>query len=107
MVFFIGGFQPKTIYVDKHPRNCPVCSHISVYHKRIDYYLSLFFIPLFPVKKGTSFLACNNCNSILDEKGRIFRGQQPENKCSFCGRSVGEDFIFCPYCGKSVGKEHR
>jgi DNA-directed RNA polymerase subunit RPC12/RpoP len=103
MFFFIGGVQPKTVLVDKQPRDCLSCGQRFVYLKRTDHYLSLFFIPLFPVKKGIPFLVCNRCGSVVDETGRGIREQHTENRCSHCGRSVEEDYVYCPYCGKSVG----
>lgn len=71
MFFFIGGVQPKTVRIDKQARLCPACQHSAVYLKRVDHYLSLFFIPLFPVKKGIPFLSCDNCHSVFDETGLI------------------------------------
>ena len=69
MFFFIGGIQPKTVTVDRQPRSCPSCGHFGVYLKRVDHYVSLFFIPVFPVKRGTPFLSCENCNAVIDEHG--------------------------------------
>jgi DNA-directed RNA polymerase subunit RPC12/RpoP len=70
----------------------------------VDQYLSLFFIPLFPVKKGTPFWICENCNTHFDDQGRplisVYRDET--RLCPHCGRSVGDDFIFCPYCGQRV-----
>jgi RNA polymerase subunit RPABC4/transcription elongation factor Spt4 len=104
MFFFIGGVQPKTIRLDKQPRFCPVCGHQEVYLKRVDQFLSLFFIPLFPVKKGAPFLACNNCKSVFDEGGlAVHKGQQDKPRtCPYCGRALEADFEFCPRCGKKV-----
>ena len=69
MFFFIGGVQPKTVRLDMQARLCPVCHHSTVYLKRVDHYLSLFFIPLFPVKKGIPFLSCDKCRTVFDERG--------------------------------------
>ena len=104
MFFFIGGVQPRTVIVDKQPRTCPECGHSRLYLKRIDQYVSLFFIPLLPIKRGIPFLACENCNSVLDEQGfRVGTNQhRRENKCTYCGGRVESDFSFCPYCGRSV-----
>ncbi|UCG66873.1 MAG: zinc ribbon domain-containing protein [Deltaproteobacteria bacterium] len=90
--------------VDKQPRSCPACGHVGVYQKRVDHYVSLFFIPLFPVKRGTPFLMCEKCNTILDEHGARmdFEQTRGENRCPSCGRTVGRDFVFCPYCGKAL-----
>jgi len=104
MFFFIGGIQPKTIYVDRQARICPACGQYEVYLKRVDHYVSLFFIPLFPVKKGTPFLVCENCKTTLDEHGYRMDIEQAvdQRKCPHCGRQIDSDFTFCPYCGKTV-----
>jgi len=107
MFFFIGGIQPKTVLVDRQPRSCPACGHVGVYQKRVDHYVSLFFIPLFPVKRGTPFLMCEKCNTILDEHGAgmdrtDFEQMRGENRCPSCGRPINADFTFCPYCGKAL-----
>ena len=104
MFFFIGGIQPKTILIDKQPRSCHACGNFEVYLKRVDHYLSLFFIPLFPVKRGTPFLICENCKTIFDERGYRMDAEQAmrKNRCPNCGRSIDPDFTFCPYCGKAL-----
>ncbi len=104
MFFFIGGVQPKTVRVDRRARLCPHCGHHELYLKRIDHYFSLFFIPLFPVKKGVPFLSCDNCHSVFDEEGKVAGMPFPRGirKCPYCGRSLEEDFEFCPRCGKRV-----
>ena len=102
--FFIGGIQPKTVTVDRQPRSCPSCGHVGVYLKRVDHYMSLFFIPLFPVKRGTPFLLCENCKTVIDERGPRTDFERPpaKNICPFCGGAVEGDFAFCPYCGKAL-----
>jgi hypothetical protein len=104
MFFFIGGVQPKTVRLDKQARLCPVCGHQEVHLKRVDQYLSLFFIPLFPVKKGTPFLACDNCQSVFDEGGLTVHEGRTDRPltCPYCGRTLEADFDFCPRCGKRV-----
>jgi RNA polymerase subunit RPABC4/transcription elongation factor Spt4 len=104
MFFFIGGIQPKTVLIDKQARSCPACGHFEINQKRVDHYLSLFFIPLFPVKRGTPFLICENCNTIIDEHGYSKGVERPmrEQRCPSCGRKVAPDFTFCPYCGKAL-----
>jgi endogenous inhibitor of DNA gyrase (YacG/DUF329 family) len=105
MFFFIGGIQPKTIVVDKQARPCPACGHIEVYLKRVDHYLSLFFIPLFPVKKGTSFFICENCNTTFDDLHRhqtYMKQDVSIRNCPYCWKEINPDFKFCPYCGKNL-----
>jgi len=104
MFFLIGGIQPKTVLVDKQARSCSACGHFEVYLKRVDHYLSLFFIPLFPVKKGAPFSICENCKTVLDE--HVYRTNAEEGvgekRCARCGGPVNPDFTFCPYCGKAL-----
>jgi len=104
MFFFIGGVQPKTVLIDRQARSCPACGHFEIHQKRVDHYLSLFFIPLFPVKRGTAFLICEKCNTIIDEHGYSTGFERPmrEQRCPSCGRKVAPDFTFCPYCGKAL-----
>jgi RNA polymerase subunit RPABC4/transcription elongation factor Spt4 len=104
MFFFIGGVQPKTVRLDRQVRVCPQCGHHELYLKRIDHYFSLFFIPLFPVKRGVPFLSCDNCHSVLDEEGNIagVPFKEEVRKCPYCGRLLEDDFEYCPRCGKRV-----
>jgi len=105
MFFFIGGIQPKTVVIDKQARPCPSCGHPEVYLKRMDHYLSLFFIPLFPVKKGVPFFICENCKVTFDNlHGYRVDIEQDANKrkCPHCGKQIDPHFNFCPYCGNPV-----
>jgi hypothetical protein len=103
MFFFIGGIQPKTVVVDKQARPCPTCGHIEVCLKRVDHYLSLFFIPLFPVKKGVSFFACERCKTTFDDLSGYRANMNVSRKnCPHCGKQIEPHFNFCPYCGKKL-----
>jgi RNA polymerase subunit RPABC4/transcription elongation factor Spt4 len=104
MFFLIGGIQPKTVTIEKQARYCPSCGQLGVSLKRVDHYVSLFFIPLFPVKRGIPFLICDHCNTVLDERtyGTGSEGYVREKRCPSCGRKVDPDFAFCPYCGKPL-----
>jgi rRNA maturation endonuclease Nob1 len=103
MFFFIGGLQPKTVLIDRQVRDCSACGHHEVHLKRVDQYLSLFFIPLFPVKRGTPFLICENCKTVFDEGGiRMDIKRERKKRCPRCGRELASDFLFCPYCGKTL-----
>jgi RNA polymerase subunit RPABC4/transcription elongation factor Spt4 len=104
MFFFIGGVQPKTVILNKQAKVCPQCGHPEICQKRVDNYLSLFFIPLFPVKRGIPFWVCDNCNTFFDEMGSplISIKSRGSKTCSFCKRAVGSDYIYCPYCGKNL-----
>ncbi|UCE40298.1 MAG: zinc ribbon domain-containing protein [Candidatus Aminicenantes bacterium] len=104
MFFFIGGVQPKTIRLEKQARLCLACQHSTAYLKRVDHYLSLFFIPLFPVKRGTPFFSCDNCGTVFDERGMAVydRPKGSSRVCPYCGRALAEDFDYCPRCGKKI-----
>ncbi len=71
----------------------------------MDHYVSLFFIPLIPVKRGEAFLECDRCGAVFDEEGRPgsagFR-QRPEHACPRCGEEVAPGYKFCPYCGQRI-----
>jgi len=104
MFFFIGGIQPKTVTVDDQPRMCPSCGLYRSRLKRVDHYVSVFFIPLFPVKRGMPFLQCESCGSISRETGEIrYEPQKTAGRtCPYCGESVESSFRFCPSCGKRL-----
>ncbi|HSB04435.1 MAG TPA: zinc ribbon domain-containing protein [Thermodesulfobacteriota bacterium] len=102
---FIGGVQPRKTKVDDLPRICPNCGLPSARLKRLDHYLSLFFIPLIPVKRGERFLECDRCGRVFDEPGRTqpttFQ-RRPDRICPKCGREAAPDFNYCPHCGHGI-----
>ena len=103
MFFFIGGIQPKTVLVDDQPRVCPICGLGQARLKRVDHYLSLFFIPLFRVKKGDPFLECPQCGV----SGRPYSttagpSRDLPPRCPHCGYPVEATFQYCPHCGRSL-----
>jgi len=107
MFFFIAGIQPKTVHPDGLSRMCPSCGLYQASLKRVDHYLSIFFLPVFRVKKGIPFLECKRCGSLSSESGeaRFESPKKPDRKCPYCGGILEQAFHFCPFCGKSVGGE--
>lgn len=109
MFFFVGGIQPKTKTLDENPRLCPACGLAQARLKRIDHYLSLFFIPLFPVKKGEPLLMCDRCGYAAPPE-ETFHGRPTDMapppmvavRCPSCGKTLEPSFAYCPYCGKKV-----
>ncbi|PKN63526.1 MAG: zinc-ribbon domain-containing protein [Deltaproteobacteria bacterium HGW-Deltaproteobacteria-15] len=100
---FIGGVQPRTRTLEEQPRRCPSCGLSQAFLKRTDHYFSLFFVPLFPIQKGTPFLECRSCGTIFGESGEI--RARPDSTCAHCGARVERTFRFCPACGKpTVGR---
>ncbi|MBN1272449.1 MAG: zinc ribbon domain-containing protein [Candidatus Aminicenantes bacterium] len=104
MFFFIGGIQPRTVKLDDTPRTCPSCGHISCRQKKTDHYFSLFFIPLFPVKKESPFLDCEHCGRKFEVNGSPLDVDfdRYQKQCPYCGRPLDPDFDTCPSCGKKV-----
>jgi hypothetical protein len=89
-MIFIAGVSPKTKILDANPRRCPRCGLPGARLKRVDHYLTLFFIPLFPIRKGEPFLGCDRCEGI----------ERPEGlSCAKCGKALRPEFKFCPFCG--------
>ena len=110
MFFLIAGVQPRTRTLDDTPRRCPNCGRNTAKLKRIDHYFSLFFIPLFPVKRGDEILLCENCGHSSSPEGETFfvrpgvaeDGERPAGICPECGRAVEARFSYCPYCGSRL-----
>lgn len=105
MFFFIGGIQPREITIDSNPGRCPSCGLHQARCIRVDHYISLFFIPLIPVKKGTPFIKCDRCGALSDpsaEAPLFTENSITGRKCAHCGRALGPDFKYCPFCGKAL-----
>jgi hypothetical protein len=104
MFFFIAGIQPKTVELDAPSRVCPKCGLNQARLKRVDHYLSLFFIPLFPVKRGRPFLECRSCAGVFTETGQPWHEPSPKGppSCPACGRPLDASFRYCPSCGQPV-----
>ena len=103
-MIFIAGISPKTKTIDQNPRRCPVCGLHQAYCRRVDHYLSLFFIPVLRVKKGEPFISCDRCEATTHESGPGFSlpPKDEDPRCRYCGKLLNSDFKFCPYCSKRV-----
>lgn len=104
MFFFIAGIQPRTVTLDDTPRICPACGLAQARLKRVDDYVSLFFIPLFPLRKGQPVLMCDRCHaaSYPDAPAATPSGVRQKKECGHCGFPVESEFNYCPHCGKRV-----
>jgi hypothetical protein len=104
MFFLIAGIQPKTVDLDSHSRRCSSCGLYQARLKRIDHYISLFFVRLVRVKKGEPFIQCQSCGSVFSESGETWHqaAGRPETRCSRCGTPLESAFRFCPGCGKQI-----
>jgi RNA polymerase subunit RPABC4/transcription elongation factor Spt4 len=101
-MIFIGGVAPKTTIIDQTPRLCPVCGLAQARLQRVDHYLSIFFIPVFRVQKGETFIFCNRCDQPVFDATNDAANEEHHfsRSCSTCGRALAEDHRFCPYCGQ-------
>jgi hypothetical protein len=103
-MIFVAGVAPKIKIMDQTPRRCPGCGLNQAHYRRIDHYLSLFFIPILRVKKGEPFIMCDRCAQTFHEFGSDFTRQQPEKAgmCKYCGKMLDRDFKYCPNCGRRI-----
>lgn len=105
MFLFIGGVQPKTVNVEEHPRLCRSCGLPRARLKRIDHYVSLFFIPVLRIKKGPTFLECDRCGILSEAQGDMGDAGPRDRSvrtCPQCGRIADQDFRYCPACGQRI-----
>ena len=104
MFFFIGGIQPKAVDLEDHPRMCPSCGLYQARLRRVDHYVSLFFIPLFRIRKGEAFVECRSCGGLSRESGEPWSGPLTGEPrvCPECNRHVKSEYSFCPYCGRHL-----
>ncbi|MFP5213380.1 MAG: zinc ribbon domain-containing protein [Acidobacteriota bacterium] len=102
MFFFIGGIQPRTVTIDETPRLCPACGLAQARLRRVDHCLSLFFIPLFPVKRGEPVLMCDRCGAVSPPDAPPGGVAMAADRCRKCGFRVESDFRYCPHCGSRI-----
>lgn len=102
--FFIAGISPKVKVLDEKPRRCPVCGLHQAYCKRVDQYLSVFFIPILKVKTGRPVLMCARCERTVSELGPEAAPpvQVAARRCRFCSKDLSPDYTFCPHCGRRL-----
>jgi hypothetical protein len=102
--FFIGGLQPRIKVLDEKPRACPRCGLHQAYLKRVDHYLSLFFIPVLRVKTGEPVLICNRCEGPVADRhldsDRTTDFPGGRKTCRFCNRDFPSEYSYCPVCGR-------
>ena len=101
----IGGVQPKVKVLEENPRRCPRCGLHQAYLKRVDHYLSVFFIPVLKIKTGQPVLICNRCEQPAHDSGSDLPRPQPSpatRSCRFCDKAFPRDYNFCPICGRRL-----
>jgi len=104
MFLFIAGIQPKTVRLDDQPRMCPSCGLCQARLKRMDHYFSVFFFPIFRVKKGIPFLECQKCGSLSQRHGGEWMGTPVRDRgiCAYCRKPLEREYRYCPFCGRPV-----
>jgi hypothetical protein len=101
--FLIGGVQPRVTVLEETPRRCPRCGLHQARLKRVDHYLSLFFIPVIKVKTGEPVLVCDRCERpAYDRDSAPARPQAATRPCRFCARDFPAEYTFCPLCGRRL-----
>jgi endogenous inhibitor of DNA gyrase (YacG/DUF329 family) len=124
MFFFIGGLQPRREILDEGPVPCPRCGRRAARIEQIRHYLSVFFIPLIPVRKGEPYLVCESCELVqplpadgpagypeaydpdtyrdLDESLEEGLDEDSPLTCPQCGGPIEPEFDYCPFCGHKL-----
>ena len=104
MFFFIAGIQPKTIEIEGQSRMCPSCGLYQSRLKRVDHYFSVFFLPLFRVRKGRPYMECRSCGGLFSESGQPWVDPPAgrTKRCANCGEALHPGFRYCPSCGKQA-----
>jgi ribosomal protein L37E len=100
-MIFIGGVGPRKKRLDYQPRICSNCGLSQAYLTRVDHWLSVFFIPIFPVRRGQPVVLCDRCGHVDGESGKtIAEGVDlATSQCHRCGESLEKGFRYCPQCG--------
>lgn len=106
--------QPKRAKLPEPARTCPACGRLSLERVRHDLWLSLFFIPVLPVKRGQPLWECSQCGygapqapapaaprptPARDEPPGLPAPGQGPGRCRFCGQPLEPGFKYCPNCG--------
>ncbi|HIJ35930.1 MAG TPA: zinc ribbon domain-containing protein [Deltaproteobacteria bacterium] len=70
--------------------------------KRVDHYISIFFLPVVRIKKGEPFLECTACGQMEEVSAQGWDRPLPNRQyqCGACGKQLEQGFRFCPFCGK-------
>jgi len=100
--FFIGGVQPRIKVLDEIPRRCPRCGLHQARLKRLDHYLSVFFIPVLKVKTGEPMLICDRCEMPVRESEAAPTSTEAGKVCRFCKKDFPAEYAFCPVCGRRL-----
>ena len=68
-MIFIFGITPKQTASVTGEFQCPICEATRSYRLRSQRsYVSVFFLPVFPVGKEQRILQCTTCHTVLPEK---------------------------------------
>jgi hypothetical protein len=117
---FVGGVAPRAVKTRLPGALCPSCrASGAVRETRVDQVLSLFFVPLFTLKRGArAGLACEACGwssssssssspeappPPLPPPPPTQRPPPPESSgrtaCPRCGTLIAAGWAYCPSCG--------
>jgi hypothetical protein len=121
--FFIAGTKPISkkveggLVVRERCANCGMLSEIEEHSWKT--YLTVFFIPVFPISTGERVLTCNRCGASRRlmrrdvESGSVGESSSPPEpegrviNCVYCGESVRTPAlpgmsvnVSCDHCGR-------
>ncbi|EFJ50170.1 hypothetical protein VOLCADRAFT_58546 [Volvox carteri f. nagariensis] len=110
--FFVGGVSQKTVVLRTLAQRCINCGSQVLREERVDNVLSIFFLPVWTISKGTAFITCGTCGwTSFEDQTQLPPPPSPRlpqlpsrqsASCPGCGRHVQPDFAFCPSCGRSL-----
>ncbi|KAM0687171.1 hypothetical protein COBT_001594 [Conglomerata obtusa] len=101
------GVMTCTKTLETPPRNlprppgcivCPFCSFKgdACYRQRVTWF-TLFFIPIFPVKYGETYLSCTSCGTFL--------GRRECFMCRNCRTFAPYSYSHCVRCGLNLNED--
>ena len=65
-MIFIGGITQKAKTLNQGFFQCPICQQQRQYiHREYRNFISLFFIPIIPIKKTGEDITCSHCKTIM------------------------------------------
>lgn len=107
-MFFIGGVFPKLKPIGGGAIRCPRCP-AEIKQWRRDHLLSIFFIPIYTVSKGTPFWRCESCGyverpGVAPHRLLETRIEMPDKQmtCPGCGDMVRYTWKYCAGCGTKL-----
>lgn len=99
LFFFIFSMNDREKVVDSGEFECPYCQTIRPYlYKEVRPYVSLYFIPLFPLGQGRAYVECEVCHNHFEadivEKAKNKPKRKTVDELFESARQPAEDEIY-------------